>query len=73
MEAACYSYEPLNRRSLHFDLGYDARFHTTTEKDYWDAVRFKLGEILNANSHYERPGKVLLMADCIQVKPSVTS
>ena len=68
MKSAYYLYEPLDRHLLDFSLGYDARFLSTDMDDYWDAVRSKLEQILMKNPYYKRPGKVLLMGDCVHDK-----
>lgn len=61
-KSAYYLYEPGNRLVLDFSLGYGAR---SLQKDYWDAIGSKLEQILLENPYYERPGKVLLMGDCV--------
>lgn len=69
VKSAYYLYEPLNRHLLDFDLGYNARSLASNEQDYWNAVRLRLGEILRVNPYYERPAKILLMGDCVEIEP----
>ena len=67
VKSAYYLWEPPYRYLSDFDLGYDARCLSSDEQDYWNAVRLRLGEILGSNPYYERPAKILLMGDCVEI------
>ena len=64
IQSVLWIWEPSYRFHQDYKLGQDAE-HDGPRKDYyWEYVREALIRIMVVNSHYPRPGKVLLMGDC---------